>query len=66
MPASPLTDQDLRRSEEWLGNRRPLAGMMAGLLSPARRRGRGRGEHLTRPRRGAQGHAFLKVDQRMK
>ncbi len=34
-PASPLTDQDLCRSEAWLGNCRPLAGMMAGLSLPA-------------------------------
>ncbi len=33
-----VTDQDLRRSVVWLGNRRRLAGVMAGLSSPARHR----------------------------
>jgi hypothetical protein len=34
-PMSPLTDQDMRRSKAWLGNRWPLAGVMAGLSLPA-------------------------------
>ncbi len=33
-----VTDQDLRRLVAWLGNRRRLAGVMAGLSSPARHR----------------------------
>jgi hypothetical protein len=51
-----VTDQDLRRSEAWLGNRRRLAGVIravvAGPPPQTHRRGRGRGEHLARPRRG--------------
>jgi hypothetical protein len=31
-------DQDLHRSEAWLANRQPLAGVMAGLSLPARHR----------------------------
>ncbi len=31
-------DQNLPRSDAWLGNRQCLAGAMAGLLLPARRR----------------------------
>ncbi len=54
-----VTDQDLRRSEAWLGNRRRLAGVIraavAGPLPQAHRRGRDRGEHLARPRHGAGG-----------
>ena len=50
-------DQDLRRSEAWLGKRRCLAGVIravvAGPPPQAYRRGRGCGEHLARPRRGA-------------
>jgi hypothetical protein len=53
-------DQDLRRSEAWLGKRRRLAGMIravvAGPPAKAHLHGRGRGEHLTRPWRGAGGH----------
>jgi hypothetical protein len=33
-----VMDQDLRRSKALLANRQPLAGVMAGLSSPARRR----------------------------
>jgi hypothetical protein len=33
-----VMDKDLRRSKAWLANRRPLAGVMARLSSPARRR----------------------------
>ncbi len=33
-----VMDQDLRWSEVWLPNRQPLAGVMAGLSLPARRR----------------------------
>ncbi len=42
-----VMDQDLRRSEAWLGNRRRLTGairaVVAGLLPQAHRRGRGQG-----------------------
>jgi hypothetical protein len=51
------TDQDLHRSEAWLGKRRCLGGVIravvAGPPPQAHCRGRGRGEHLARPRRGA-------------
>ncbi len=54
-----VTGQNLRRSEAWLGNRRRLAGVIravvAGLPPQTHRRGRGGGEHLARPRRGAGG-----------
>ncbi len=54
-----VTDQDLRRSEAWLGKRRRLPGVIravvAGLPPKAHRRGRGRGEHLARPWCGAGG-----------
>ncbi len=54
-----VTDQDLRQSEAWLGECRRLAGVIraviAGLPPKAHRRGRGRGEHLSRPWRGAGG-----------
>jgi hypothetical protein len=54
-----VTDQDVRRSEAWLGKRRRLAGVIravvAGPPPKAHRRGRGRGEHLARPWRGAGG-----------
>ena len=54
-----VTDQDLRRSEAWLGKRRRLAGVIrvvvAGLLPKAHRCGRGWGEHLARPWREAGG-----------
>ncbi len=54
-----VTDQDLRRSEAWLGNCRRLAGMIravvAGPLPKAHRRGHGWREHLARPWRGAGG-----------
>jgi hypothetical protein len=54
-----VTDQDLHRSEAWLGKRRPLAGVIravvAGLPPKAHRRGCGRGEHLARPWRGPEG-----------
>jgi hypothetical protein len=52
-----VTDQDLRWSEAWLGKRWRLAGMIRAVVaSPppkAHCRGRGRGEHLTRPLHGA-------------
>jgi hypothetical protein len=48
-----VTDQDLRRSETWLGKRRQLAGMIravvAGPLPKAHHCGRGWGEHVARP-----------------
>jgi hypothetical protein len=54
-----VTDQDLRRSEAWLGKRRRLAGVIravvAGLPPKAHCRGRGWGELLARPWRGAGG-----------
>jgi hypothetical protein len=54
-----VTDQDLRRSEAWLGKHRHLAGMIravvAGLPPKDHRHSRGRGEHLSRPWRGAGG-----------
>jgi hypothetical protein len=54
-----FTDQDLRRLEAWLGNHRRLAGVIravvAGPPPQAHRRGRGRGEYLARPWRGAGG-----------
>jgi hypothetical protein len=54
-----VTDQDLRRSEAWLGNHRRLAGVIRAVVaSPPLQghpRGRGRGGHLARPRRGAEG-----------
>ncbi len=54
-----VTDQDLRRSEAWLGKRRRPAGVIravvAGPLPKAHRRDRGRREHLARPWRGAGG-----------
>jgi hypothetical protein len=34
-PTSLFTDHDLRLSEAWLGNHRPLAGVLAGLSLPA-------------------------------
>jgi hypothetical protein len=50
-------DQDLHRSEAWLGKGRCLAGVIRAVLagSPpqAHCRGRGRGEHLARPWHGA-------------
>ncbi len=54
-----VTDQDLCQSEAWLGKCRHLAGVIgaviAGLPPKAHHRGRGRGEHLSRPWRGAGG-----------
>jgi hypothetical protein len=54
-----VTDQDLRRSEAWLGKRRSLVGVIravvAGPPPKAHRRGHGRGEHCARPRHGAGG-----------
>ncbi len=54
-----VTDQDLRRSEAWLGKHRCLAGVIravvAGPPPKAHRCGRGRREHLARPWRGAGG-----------
>ncbi len=53
------TDQDMRRLEAWLGNRRRLAGVIravvAGPPPQAQRCSRGRGGHLARPQRGAGG-----------
>jgi hypothetical protein len=47
----------VRRSEAWLGNRRRLAGVIRSVVTgpppQAHRRGRGRGGHLARLRRGA-------------
>jgi hypothetical protein len=55
-----VTDQDLRRSEAWLGKCRRLAGMIRAVVNgpppKANRRGRGRGKHLARPWHGAGGH----------
>jgi hypothetical protein len=63
-----VTDQDLRRSEAWLGNRRRLAGVIraavAGLPPQAHRRGRGRGWHLARTRRGAGGRVVQRPPPR--
>ncbi len=54
-----VTDQDLSKSEAWLGNHQCLAGMIravvAGPPPQAHRCGRGGGEHLARPQRGAGG-----------
>jgi hypothetical protein len=54
-----VTDQDLRWSEAWLSNRWRLAGMIKAVIAgpplQAHHRGRARGEHLARPRRGAGG-----------
>ncbi len=58
-----VTDQDLRRSEAWLGKCRRLASMIkaviAGPPSKAHCHGRGRGEHLARPWRGAGGWVVM-------
>jgi hypothetical protein len=55
----PVTDQDLRWSEAWLGNHWHLAGVIRavvpGLPSQAYRCGPGRGEHLAGPQHGARG-----------
>ncbi len=54
-----VTDQDLRRSEAWLGKCLRLAGVIRAVVAgpplKAHCRGRGRGEHLARPWRGAGG-----------
>jgi hypothetical protein len=54
-----VTDQDLHRSEAWLGKCRRLAGVIravvAGLQLKAHRRGHGWGEHLARPWHGSGG-----------
>jgi hypothetical protein len=54
-----VMDQDLHRSEAWLDKRRCLMGVIravvAGPPPQAYRRGRGQGEHLARPLRGAGG-----------
>ena len=54
-----VTDQDLHRSEAWLGKcRRPAGVIMAvvtGPLPKAHRHSCGRGEHIARPWRGAGG-----------
>jgi hypothetical protein len=58
-----VTDQNLRRSEAWLGNRQCLAGMIRAVVaSPplqAHCPGCGLGEHLARPRCG-DGGRFLR------
>ncbi len=60
-----VTDQDPRRSEAWLGNRRRLAGVIRAVVTgpppQAHRRSRGRGGHLARPRRGAGGRMITGV-----
>ncbi len=62
MPA--VLDQDLRRSEAWLGNHRGLLGAIRAVVaSPppqAHRCSHGRGEHLARPRRGARGRVLCR------
>jgi hypothetical protein len=59
-----VTDQDLRRSEEWLGNHRCLTGVIravvASPLPQAHHCGRGWGEHLARPWRGAGGRVLCR------
>jgi hypothetical protein len=54
-----VMDQDLRWSEAWLGKRRHLTGMIRAVVArsqpKAHRCGRGQGEHLVRPWRGAGG-----------
>jgi hypothetical protein len=54
-----VTDQDLRRSEAWLSKRWRLAGVIRAVvavpLPKAHCCGRGQGEHLARPWRGAGG-----------
>jgi hypothetical protein len=54
-----VADQDLHRSEAWLGKYRRLMGVIravvAGPPPKAHCRGRGQGEHLARPWRGAGG-----------
>jgi hypothetical protein len=54
-----VTDQDLHRSEAWLGNHRHLMGIIravvAGPLPQAHHCSYGRGGHLARPWRGARG-----------
>jgi hypothetical protein len=54
-----VTDQDLRRSEVWLGNHQRLAGVIRAVVAgpPAQAHccSRGRGGHLARPRHGAGG-----------
>jgi hypothetical protein len=62
-----VTDQDLRQSEAWLRQRRRLAGVIRAVFaSPppqAHRHGRGLGEHLARPRRGAGGRFLCRPPQ---
>ncbi len=54
------TDQDLHRSEALLGKCPCLSGVIRAVIAgpplQAHHRGRGRGEHLARPRCGARGH----------
>ncbi len=60
-------DQDLRRSEAWLGNHQCLVGVIravvAGPPPQAHRCGRGWEEHLARPGRGAGGRVVHQPPQ---
>jgi hypothetical protein len=62
-----VTDQDLRRSEAWLGNRWRLAGMtraiIAGPLPQVHHCGRGQRDHLSRLPHGAGGHVVRQLPQ---
>jgi hypothetical protein len=62
-----VTDQDLHRSEAWLGNRRCLAVMIravvAGPLPQAQRPGCRQGGHIARPRHGAGGRMVQRPSQ---
>jgi hypothetical protein len=64
-----VMDQDLRRSEAWLGKHWRLAGVIraviAGLPPKAHPHSCGQGEHLARPWRGTRGHACGGVDDGM-
>jgi hypothetical protein len=55
-----VTDQDLHRSEAWLGKQRSLTGVIRAVIAgpppKAHRRGQGQGDHLARPWHGAGGH----------
>jgi hypothetical protein len=62
-----VSDQDLRRLEAWLGNHRRLAGVIRAVIAgpppQAHCHGRGWGEHLARPRRGAMGRVVHQPPQ---
>jgi hypothetical protein len=62
-----VMEQDLRRSEAWLGKCRQLAGVIravvAGPPPKAHRRSCGQGEHLARPWRGAGGRVVGDVNK---